>query len=888
MPYLKQLLCLAISVLVFGAPFSAIDSDCGAKDEQPDVVDYYLADGQQVKFTTFRDRIGLILKDDVKIEALQKFVDDPQWKIDETFTGGIKVLRTTLSREPNELENLVRTLMERNVNLKDEGPLKRAGLLGLADGAKNPVLLTDEFLVEFNDDVTAEFINELNDRYKVEVVRKSPFHRNQFVLRSTAESKLGFLEAPIRYFQTGRVQLAHPNFVRHKVPRSTIPNDPLFCEQWHHENTGQGGGTPDADVDTPLAWDITIGSANRVIAVIDFGFEVTHPDLVENIWTNPGEIPGDGIDNDGNSCIDDIHGWNFYDGNNSLTGGLHGTSVAGCVGARGNNCLGVCGSCLRCSLLLIKTGEYSSDSEDAACFDYARVMGAEIITNSWGYDGSPVPPVVVQAIDGAARNGRNGRGCIVFFAMPDDNVDACGGPVPDVSALERVIAVSSVSNVDRFDDTGFGNCMDVLGPTTNAVIIATGTLGITTTAVPGIYTENFAGTSAATPVIAGIAGLVLDVAPCLTRMQVQRLIQDTADKVEDCRGFYSAVTGFSSPPSGVATHGYGRVNAFEAVRLAAGATCSGRGGVDVMLRDNRLDWGNTEQPSSTLFGPVRGFIPYWESVDIKVDAPPFQTAPNSSQEFDAFSDEDPLATATNRVYVRVRNRGPYCANLVNVKLHWAFAGTALPALPADFWSVFPSDSADATHWHSLGRQIINDLDYCGASVAGRGVTDASKIVSFDFTAPALDPTQPDFHHYCLFCVADSPQDPVSATTRSSLVPDYITSRDNNVTLRNLVLQPATSDGRTRVHFYIRNPFNHPLDTRIEVSAPDDWKTRLDQGEIGEAVALKPGEQRLCVLNVAAPDPQSAAAIVIKQFNLDKKLPSLIGGLTVRVGRKAAE
>jgi subtilisin family serine protease len=97
-----------------------------------------------------------------------------------------------------------------------------------------------------------------------------------------------------------------------------LPDDPLFSEEWQLENTGQvvpgsGAGTPDADVDAVLAWDLTVGSSDVIVAVIDTGVDMDHPDLIANIWTNPGEIPGNGIDDDGNGFVDDVNGWDFGD-----------------------------------------------------------------------------------------------------------------------------------------------------------------------------------------------------------------------------------------------------------------------------------------------------------------------------------------------------------------------------------------------------------------------------------------------------------------------------------------------------------------------------------------------------------------------------------------------
>jgi subtilisin family serine protease len=149
------------------------------------------------------------------------------------------------------------------------------------------------------------------------------------------------------------------------------------------------------------------------------------------------------------------------------------------------------------------------------------------------------------------------------------------------------------------------------------------------------YTYCFDGTSFATPVAAGIAGLVLSLDTTPTRLQVQRLIQDSADKTEDSLAAYDTELGFSNAGAAAtpATHGFGRVNAFEAVRIAAPTANNGLGGVDIFVRDNRLDWGNTEQPSNVVFEPVRGFLGHWQSVDIKIDAPPYETPPGECRRF---------------------------------------------------------------------------------------------------------------------------------------------------------------------------------------------------------------------------------------------------------------
>jgi subtilisin family serine protease len=334
--------------------------------------------------------------------------------------------------------------------------------------------------------------------------------------------------------------------------RSHVPNDPLFGEQWALENTGQGSerGAPitGADVDATAAWAYTLGAPDVLIAVLDDGVQLDHPDLAPNIVG-----PGRDFTTAAPSAATP-----------KAATDRHGTSVAGVAAARGDNGIGVSGICPRCRILPIRV-HGSSNLGTAAAFRYAVEQGADVITNSWGYT-SAVPyaadDAVRDAIDSAAREGRSGRGAVVVFGMTNESVDNCGGERADISSLDSVIAVGVANHRDEVGGSGFGPCLDLVAP---AKPRDRGTVGIVTTDRTGVdghtaddYYAGFGGTSAAAPLVAGVAGLLLSLNPDLRRADVQRILEHTADKIDVAHVAYDE-RGFSERA------GYGRVNAARAL-----------------------------------------------------------------------------------------------------------------------------------------------------------------------------------------------------------------------------------------------------------------------------------------------------------------------------------
>ncbi len=299
-----------------------------------------------------------------------------------------------------------------------------------------------------------------------------------------------------------------------------LPNDPLFTQQWQYINNGTNGGLPNADLDADLAWNISTGGVSMagdtiVVAVIDGGVHKSHPDLVTNLWKNWSEIPGDGLDNDGNGYVDDFRGWNVFEQNDNIQGLVtnHGTPVSGIIGASGNNSLGVTGVNWNVKIMFVAGGNLESDI--LAAYDYvlqARkkynqsngAKGAFVVAVncSWGIDyGMPVnAPLWCAAFD---LLGEAGIVSVAATANNPVNVDIVGD-LPTTCPSDYLISVTSLNNSDQIAATAaWGQDNIDLGAYGQEIL---------TTSAGGQY-GAFSGTSFAAPHVAGSIGLLF-AAPC--------------------------------------------------------------------------------------------------------------------------------------------------------------------------------------------------------------------------------------------------------------------------------------------------------------------------------------------------------------------------------------
>ena len=412
------------------------------------------------------------------------------------------------------------------------------------------------------------------------------------------------------YLSNPDVLYAEPDYVVSIPPEQTlttvqdtnpahilaIPNDEWFFSLWGLNNIGQTGGTPDADIDVPEAWDISTGSSSVVVAVIDTGVMHTHSDLSSNIWNNTGEIPDNDIDDDGNGYIDDTWGWDFVNNDNDPTDdNSHGTHVSGTIGATGNNAIGISGVNWQVKIMPLKafnsTG-YGFLSAEIDAIQYANEKGAVVISNSWG--GSSFSQSLKDVIDASPA--------VVVCAAGNNASDNDAAPYyPAGYSSPNIIAVAATDHNDTFASfSNFGLIsVDLAAPGRN----------IWSTSNNGDYAYK-SGTSMATPHVSGVAALVKSVNQSLTAVQIKNIILSTVD--------------IKSSLSGKVSTG-GRLNAYKALVATppsqpiadfTGMPMSGTAPLTVMFTDLSANlprtwlwvFGDGNTTNSTEQSPIHTYI----------------------------------------------------------------------------------------------------------------------------------------------------------------------------------------------------------------------------------------------------------------------------------------
>lgn len=430
---------------------------------------------------------------------------------------------------------------------------------------------------------------------------------------------------------------------------NTIPNDTSYATQWHLNKINALG-----------AWNIETGKPFVKVAVIDSGTDWTHNDLGlgndsyqniylnngEDAWSNPNNpLTGNGIDDDGNGLVDDWKGWNFDLNNNNSRGVFfHGTWVAGIIGAKTNNSLGVAGvaggfSNEGAKILTLNIGQYVPNSLAVAdAILYAGASGCKVInlSISIGYS-----PAIFDAIDYAY----NFYGAIIVVSSGNSGLDA----MPFPASHPLVIGVGATTQNDT--KANFSNSGSSLFITAPGVDIYS--TGNNNTYSCGSNSNCNDGTSYSAPIVSGVIALMYSVNPCLTQEQVKNILKDTAEKV----GNYNYQWNPDNLGHSVEL-GYGRINAFLAVQAAQGLNPYN---LDLIIKDGIDDVG--EEPNTTT-----QYL--WTSPDIWIR--------NNDDNGIEHQNPEYHPTEPNYAYIRVKNKSciPTYGN-EKVNFYWAKAGTSL-------------------------------------------------------------------------------------------------------------------------------------------------------------------------------------------------------------------
>lgn len=352
------------------------------------------------------------------------------------------------------------------------------GMTVLSGDVRHPAhYVPGEVLVKFRDEASSSGIKSLN----VDMGAKelSALSVNAAVVHQyKLEGALSVDEALLKYRSNPAVEYAEPNYL---YSLQAIPTDAQFGTLWGLHNTGQAVngtvGKADADIDAPEAWDISTGSPNVIVAVIDSGMAYDHPDLAPNIWANPGEIHGNGIDDDGNGLVDDVHGWDFglndsdpMDPLDLNLGGNpgHGTHVAGIIAGAGNNGIGVTGVMWVAKLMALKAGGVDrslSTTAIVSAIHYAVANHARVINASFAgpdcsqalYDAVSAANAAGVLFVAAAGNDGSDNDTVPNFPANFGSPSVCDGQ--QKAALANVITVAATDENDQlasFSNFGSG------------------------------------------------------------------------------------------------------------------------------------------------------------------------------------------------------------------------------------------------------------------------------------------------------------------------------------------------------------------------------------------------------------------------------------------------
>ena len=313
------------------------------------------------------------------------------------------------------------------------------------------------------------------------------------------------------------VELVEPNYLRYVSV--VTPNDTSFPSQWSLQNTGQNAGTSGADVRFLQAWAMARRTTSEVVvAVVDTGMDITHPDLAANVWTNPAEIPGNLIDDDNNGYVDDVHGYDVLNNTASVVdSGSHGTHVAGTIAAVGRNSLGVIGLQYRAKVVPVKVSSDGSNIPTSAvisAFNYVlklKQAGANLVAINASFASSTNSNSEVAAIT-ALRD----AGIVLCAAAGNDAFNNDSTPsYPASYTTSNIISVASIDNKNLISSfSNYGATSVDIGAPGSDILSTRPLVDVTTTAAVAVNSVNYVTAPLTFSGITGPAGLTKSIYNC--------------------------------------------------------------------------------------------------------------------------------------------------------------------------------------------------------------------------------------------------------------------------------------------------------------------------------------------------------------------------------------